>query len=374
MTASPQGVEVLRNATLFSLTRSSWSNYRKADRSKVSIQGYSTDLDGATTSVSDAATKRVNVTKKLVESEQLDNVRKYMNEVYDWCLKHCMPSTAIRKGIYFVKNNQVPVFEEKLTHALDELRSTILPSFLEPNPNAVLEDGSPDVARRTFSPYELAKEAAKKPTVEGGLGELYDEDDYPTVEELRKAFNLRWSWLQLSVPDELPEEVRVREVSKLKASFLEAQEEIKLALRAGFKDLVSHAIERLTPGPDGKRKVFCESTFTKFNEFFETFNARNLMEDAELEAVVEQAKEIMKGLPSVDDLRSAESRRLASLIKQNEKKGNMVKVAELQKQLVEQEKADAQVLESTVAQFAKVDEVLAPLVLTPTRRFNFEEE
>jgi len=364
MSAQPTDVAVLRNATLFSLTRNAWSNYRKADKSKITVTGSATHESGG--SSSDTAANRVNVTKKLIESAELDAVRKYMNDMYGWCLARSMPSTAIRRGIYFVKNDQVLSFEDKLAEAQAQLRDVVVPAFL--------------------AKYEDAKEAAKKPASEGGLGELYNEDDYPTVDDLRGMFGLKWSWLQLGVPDELPDAVRGREVAKLKESFLEAQEEIRFALREGFKDLVSHAIDRLTPGPDGKRKIFCESTFEKFTEFFETFNARNLLEDEELEAVVAQAKEIVAGL-SVDDLRNEESRRLLALIKSNQKKAQIAelagdavalqrsnaKVAELQQELEEQNRANDSLLKSTIEEFSKVDAVLAPLVLTPNRRFNFEE-
>jgi len=367
MTAKPTGVAVLRNATLFGLTRCAWGNYRKADRSKVTVSGHATDGSAAT---NESVGNRVNVTKKLIESPELDAVHEHMNKVYVWCKDRSMSSTAIckGKGIYFVKNDQVEIFEQTLTEARRVLHEEVVPAFLET--------------------YEQYKQAAKKPAAEGGLGDLYNEADYPSVEDLRKSFDLKWSWMQLSVPDELPDEIREREVQKLKDSFLEAQEEIKLALREGFKDLVAHAIDRLTPDADGKRKVFCESTFTKFTEFFETFSARNLMEDAELEAVVDQAKKIISGLSGVDDLRphSPEWNRITGLIKQNQKKATLAqqagdsvqyqrsiaKVAELERQLAEQEKADAKLLESTVAQFAKVDAILEPLVFTPTRRFTFE--
>jgi hypothetical protein len=43
---------------------------------------------------------------------------------------------------------------------------------------------------------------------------------------------------QLERADDLPEEIRTRENQKLRESFEQAQEEIRYALRAGFKDLV----------------------------------------------------------------------------------------------------------------------------------------
>jgi len=74
--------------------------------------------------------------------------------------------------------------------------------------------------------------------------------------------------------------------------------------------MVDHAIDRLTVKDGAKPKIFRESLVTNFRAFFDTFNARNLMEDAELEALVNQAKAVVNGLPrdaseAADSLRTS---------------------------------------------------------------------
>ncbi len=273
-----QDVTVLRNAMLFSLTRHAWSNHRKADKSKFTA---------------DANKAKLNMTKRLIESAELDAITDHLNEVYNWCLARAMPSTSMRRGVYFVKKSMIPEFEAKLAEFREELRTKYVPAFM-----------------RT---YADAKAKAALPADKGGLGALFNAGDYPA--DPGSLFGLEWSWLALGVPDDLPDEIRARESAKLRESFLEAQEEIKFALREGFKTLIDHAVERLTPAADGTVKVFRDSLLTNFKDFFETFNARNLMDDAELARVVAEARAIVTGIPDADRLRTSADTRVAAMDK-----------------------------------------------------------
>lgn len=52
-------------------------------------------------------------------------------------------------------------------------------------------------------------------------------------------------------------------------------------------------MERLEPGPRGKTKTFRDTLVENFREFFDSFNAKNLMNDDELADVVTRAKELL---------------------------------------------------------------------------------
>lgn len=260
-------IAILRNSMLFSLTRRAWSNRRQADKSKI---------------VTTADKSKLNLTKQLLVSAELDAITDHMNEVYNWCMGRAMPS-ATRRGIYFVRRDMVAEFEAALETALTKLQTELVPAFL-----------------RNY--LGQCEEMRTK------LGDFFDERDYPGVDVIEASFSIEWSWLALSVPNELPEEVREREVAKLRQSYADAQTEIRQALRTGFKDLVDHAVERLTPATDGTPKVFRNSLINNFNEFFDTFHARNLMDDAELAGAVSQARQILSGinpeaLRTSDDIR-----------------------------------------------------------------------
>lgn len=294
---------VLRNAMLFSLTRRAWSNRRRADKNKVETN---------------ADKKNLNLTKRLLNSPELDALMDHLQETYDWCLARAMPSTAMRRGMYFVKRDMIPVFEAYLVDAKRQLSEKYLPKFIET--------------------YEECKLEMKMDKEQGGLGDMYNENDYPKPEDIPVMFDIQWAWLALSVPNELPEEIRERETAKLRESYEKAQDEIVSALREGFKQLVDHAVERLTPGADGKQKVLHATAVENIREFFETFSARNLMNDSELAGVVEQAKKIL-GDTDIDTLRK-----------------------------------EAPVRERIAAQFSDVTKVLDGLVTTrPGRRFALDE-
>lgn len=297
-------VNILRNAMLFSLTTHSWRNRRQADSTKITA---------------DCDAKKLNTTKRLMESEKFDALHKHLNLTYNWCLSRAMFS-CIRRGVYFVKRTMVPEFEAYLDEANKQLREKFVPEFV--------------------AEYQACKEKSKLPAYQGGLGVLYDEADYPTTEALTAMFSFEWSWLALSVPDELPEEVRVRECAKLRESFFDAQTEVRFALREGFKGIIDNALELLETKPGEKPRRFTDATVGTFEKFFETFNARNMMEDKELETVVAEARKVIGGITDTKSLRDSETLRQA-----------------------------------TAKQFEKVGKVLSKLVAErPTRRFQRDEE
>jgi hypothetical protein len=302
MTLQPEAA-ILRQAMLFSLTRHAWSNRREGDKTAIETT---------------ADKKNLNMTKRLLNCKELDAVNEHLNAIYEWCFSHAMQSRT-RKGIYFVKRDMIPEFEARLAEANRKLREDLVPALV--------------------AAYPAARESMRLPAENGGLGDLFKESDYPTAAELAKSFYVEWSWLALSVPNELPEEVRQREVAKLRESMEAAQQEVVYALRVGFKKLVDHAVERLTPNPDGSVKVLRESTLTgNFEQFFEAFHARDLMGDSELSALVDQARAIVKDMPDSEKLRKRRS-----------------------------------LLSSTAASFKKVGDVLDTLIInTPIRKFDLE--
>jgi hypothetical protein len=268
--------EILRNAMLFSLTRHVWTNRRQADKTKVSTTADKTKL---------------NLTKQLLSSPELDAITEHLAQIYDWCKNHAV--TGTRKGMYFVKRDLISEFESRLLAAQTKLHNELIPAFA--------------------ATYDESKVEMQLDETRGGLGDLYRESDYPLASELPGLFSIEWSWLALSVPDELPEEVRQRENVKLRESFERAQEDIRYALRAGFKKLIEHAQDRLTLRDGEKPKKFYDSTITNITDFFETFNARNILGDAELEAVVKKARAVVAGLPeSIEDLKNTGSLRDAA--------------------------------------------------------------
>jgi hypothetical protein len=67
-------------------------------------------------------------------------------------------------------------------------------------------------------------------------------------------------------------------------------------------------VERLTPGDDGRPKVFRDSLVSNLADFLETFEARNLANNADLAAHVATARQLLSGL-TPDRLRTSQGAR-----------------------------------------------------------------
>ncbi|MBE3141440.1 MAG: hypothetical protein IMZ53_12770 [Thermoplasmata archaeon] len=310
---------ILEHATLFTLTLCSWGNRAKGSLEDATFLGdivpeITADASPEeTASTNEPDKKRLSLSKRLIKSDEYKAVRKAQSELKKWCMQRCMPS-FLKDGIFIVGLEQVKEFEMKLAEAKQQIREVLVPVFLQAYPKQV----------------EDAREA---------LGNLFLESDYPSIEQLRKSFNLHWSWISFSVPDTLPEGVRQQEIEKLQKRVQDAQIEIIASLRGSFGELVSHMVDKLKPDTSGKKKIIKEAFIENFRDFFNTFDARNLMDDTELAASVGKARALLENV-------SAEGLRASADLRQN-----------------------------IVDQFETVKVETDKLIIEiPSRRFDFEEE
>ncbi len=291
--------EAFREAVFFSLSISRWGNRAKVkDTSKLAEylamlnakEGESTaPIQSSVTTESKAKS-----TKQLIRSTALDNLNEFLNQTKaGLCgtFGKANPS-KIKEGLFVVKKTLVQEFEDTLAAALKEVREKHVPALLDEYGTAI-------------------ENARSKPVKEGGLGPIFDAKDYPAPEELEQLFGLDWQWLALGVPEDLPAALRAQAAEKLEKQFTEAADEVKTALRVAFQELISHAVDRLTPGEDGKPRVFRNSLLENIQGFIDVFEARNIMSDDNLRNLVDKAQEILIGV-NPDDLRKQEDVRKAT--------------------------------------------------------------
>lgn len=127
---------------------------------------------------------------------------------------------------------------------------------------------------------------------------LFSELDYPG--DISARYEFEWRYIAIQTPGRhsiLTPNIYAREEAKFIRMMDEAREQTALALRQELQQLVSHMVERLSPGEDGKEKVFRDSMIQNFQTFFCHFRERNLFNDAELQALVSKAQEVLKGSP-----------------------------------------------------------------------------
>jgi hypothetical protein len=86
------------------------------------------------------------------------------------------------------------------------------------------------------------------------------------------------------------EQARVRE------RFEAAIEMAEQAFATELQRLTAHLAERLTGLQDGEPKVFRDTAITNFTEFFERFQRLNVRSNPELDALVDQARQVITGI------------------------------------------------------------------------------
>ena len=140
--------------------------------------------------------------------------------------------------------------------------------------------------------YDALKTAARR-----RLGSLYSESDYPVT--LSGLFAVEWDFPSVEPPDylrQLNPTLYEQECERVRSRFEESVRLAQEAFLAEFSQVVSHLCERLSGDQDGKPKIFRDSAVNNLREFFERFRSLNVGSDAELERLVDQAQDIVRGV------------------------------------------------------------------------------
>jgi hypothetical protein len=151
------------------------------------------------------------------------------------------------------------------------------------------------------------------------LGSLFNNDDYPST--LDGLFAVSWDFPNVEPPDyllQLRPELYEAERARVAQQFDEAVRLAEGAFIEQFANVVSHLCDRLSKGDDGQPKIFRDSAVFNLTEFFERFKSLNLRSNAQLDALVEQAREAIKGtnpnrLRTSADLREKVAGKLADV-------------------------------------------------------------
>lgn len=263
--------EVLSNKTvLLSLTMGRLGNTRRVSSAMVEV---------------DAEKDSIHVGKELLKSPELEAIVAYDGVIRRWFYGRTLPSEVLKAGIY------------RLPISLLEEADAALGSF------ARARQGLVDQFMGVYSQY--VEEA------EGRLRALYQKSEYPAAEEVTQAFYFRWRYLMLDVPEsisQVSQQMYQRELTKIQQDLSSEAQEIKLALRTGFAEILDHAISRLGSTKDGKKVIFRDSLVENLGQFFRYFQDRNVLDDGEFAGLVERARKVMDGvLP--DELRQNDSLR-----------------------------------------------------------------
>lgn len=219
------------------------------------------------------ASDRVKSTKTLVQSSRYVRLCRAMTALKARSEAMAMPS-FVRPGMFIVKEASVMEVESILKQGWQQIQQNELKDFL--------------------AGFEQDIENAKTaPVKKGGLGPLFNEADYPTLEELEKCFSVEWFWTALSVPENIPDALKEEANIKFKRRMEDAAQQIEQALRQEFLKVISHAEEALTTQPGSKPKIFRDSLIGNIVQFVNTFESRDIFGDDRMAAVVAKAKQVL---------------------------------------------------------------------------------
>jgi len=129
------------------------------------------------------------------------------------------------------------------------------------------------------------------------LGRLYNPAEYPP--EIRGLFGVDFDFPSVEPPNyllQLNPEIYAEEQARVARRFEEAVQLAEQAFIGELAKLVSHLTERLTAGPDGERKTFRDSVIANLTEYFARFRDLNVRSNAQLDQLVEQAQQIVRGI------------------------------------------------------------------------------
>ena len=133
------------------------------------------------------------------------------------------------------------------------------------------------------------------------LGSLFNPADYP--ESLDGLFGVEWDYPSVEPPEylrRLSPELYRQECQRISARFDEAIRLAEEAFTAELSKLVSHLTERLSGQEDGKPKVFRDSAIENLRDFFQRFRALNVGSSEQLDQLVGQVQQVIRGVDPQD--------------------------------------------------------------------------
>lgn len=215
----------------------------------------------------------VRISLETIDRDYLIDLHNLTAKFKDWLKSKCVPSKVLAPGFYLVPLSLLNEVDRRLIEFVEQ-RNTLLDVF--------------------ESQYETIKEEARV-----NLGINYSEDYYPPFSVLRTFYVVECQYISFNVEaaiQSVNEQIYERELQKQQIKWADTFDEVREALRTGFRDLVGLFAEKL--GRDdstGKHMIFHERRMTDLKDFLSTFEARNLSADVELSKLAYEARKILEG-------------------------------------------------------------------------------
>lgn len=245
---------IFRRACLVQLSTSCWTASRQIEPQLMEVVGSPDWVRGR---------------KQLLNPEVLSPIKSVIQKARQTLARHALPFPM--PGLFLVPKERIGEVDSQMEHIREEFQQKVA-AFLD------------------F--YAEALEEARLQ-----LGSLFSDMDYPM--DMDQRFKFAWRFVVLETPNHvgiLTPELYEKESRKFQELMEETRTLAITALREEFQQIIQHLTERLSGEEDGKAKVFRPAMLSRIRGFLDSFGDRNLFDDAELAALVEQAKTIVAGI------------------------------------------------------------------------------
>lgn len=234
--------------------------------------------------------KVISVSKSIIESALWKQIRKRDGQVRDEVISLCLPS-MVKRGIFLIPLANI----EKVNDIFEKYeleRKNLIEQFI-------------------LEYMALTQTDEGIATLKARLQDLYDADQYPSVDKVRAAFSIHWSFISFETPQTLKairSDLFKKEAEKQAAQWVQVGEEVKALMRTQAAEIVEHMIDRLSPDGDDKPKTFKNSFIEKAKNFLDGFDVRNITDDNELAKALANARAVLAGVDP-NKLRDSDSLR-----------------------------------------------------------------
>lgn len=225
----------------------------------------------------DADKKLLKVQKSLLDSPELEAIRKADGRIRAFLKDYCLPYDS---GVLMLPSDLIEIVAPEIKTYAEITRPALVDTFIAAYPDLCL------------------KASAE-------LGSLHNPTDYPSIETVKDKFYFDYQYFTFAPPDALKYKGLAAEAEKqFQAKLEEASQSITALMRQTLLELVDHLKVALEPSADGKPKRLFSSTVDNIQEFLNTFKARNITNDADLAKVVSDLEEVIHPGFSVDTLKA----------------------------------------------------------------------
>lgn len=227
--------------------------------------------------------------KVILDSPEFEAVKKLDNAFRLWLYANF---TLFSLGVFIVPTGMVNLVEAKVEEFLVE-RKKLIKEFAKAYPERVKE-------------------------IKPRLGKGFNQNDYPPVQIVLEKFFFSYNYVTFEAPGQLKginPDILAREQKKAEKLFQDAAGEYKNALRISFAEMVKNLQNKLTDEFDAKtgvpkQKRLHDTTVVKLQEWLNTFDLRDAMNDTELKTQVENVRKLIndispEALKSTDTLRES---------------------------------------------------------------------